>query len=231
MNEKRYMISDASKLVDVESHVLRYWEDELGIEIPRNEMGHRYYTQKHIDLLKNVKELKENGFQLKAIKMLIPEMLEGERLNLEMLVEHSTYSPIQVENDLEMTICQEDDMEKNNRTENTDLKEKENVLTSLNTGMHQESMTKMEQFQAIIGNIVSQALRENNPALSKELGDRVSDSVIKEMDYLLRMNQEKEEERYKKLDETIRSYQKERKEVAATKERKGFLFKKYRPGE
>lgn len=231
MNEKRYMISDASKLVDVESHVLRYWEDELGIEIPRNEMGHRYYTQKHIDLLKNVKELKENGFQLKAIKMLIPEMLEGERLNLEMLVEHSTYSPIQVENDLEMTICQEDDMEKNNRTENTELKEKENVLTSLNTGMHQESMTKMEQFQAIIGNIVSQALRENNPALSKELGDRVSDSVIKEMDYLLRMNQEKEEERYKKLDETIRSYQKERKEVAATKERKGFLFKKYRPGE
>lgn len=225
------MISDASKLVDVESHVLRYWEDELGIEIPRNEMGHRYYTQKHIDLLKNVKELKENGFQLKAIKMLIPEMLEGERLNLEMLVEHSTYSPIQVENDLEMTICQEDDMEKNNRTENTELKEKENVLTSLNTGMHQESMTKMEQFQAIIGNIVSQALRENNPALSKELGDRVSDSVIKEMDYLLRMNQEKEEERYKKLDETIRSYQKERKEVAATKERKGFLFKKYRPGE
>ena len=92
-------------------------------------------------------------------------------------------------------------------------------------------MTKMEQFQAIIGNIVSQALRENNPALSKELGERVSDSVIKEMDYLMRMNQEKEEERFKKLDETIRSYQKERKEVAATKERKGFLFKKYRPGE
>ena len=231
MNEKRYMISDASKLVDVESHVLRYWEDELGVEIPRNEMGHRYYTQKHIDLLKNVKELKENGFQLKAIKMLIPEMLEGERLNLEMLVEHSTYSPVQVENNLEMTVCQEDNMEKNTGTENIELKEKGNALTNLNANVNQKSMTKMEQFQAIIGNIVSQALRENNPALSKELGERVSDSVIKEMDYLMRMNQEKEEERFKKLDETIRSYQKERKEVAATKERKGFLFKKYRPGE
>ena len=26
MEEKHYMISDAAKMVDVESHVLRYWE-------------------------------------------------------------------------------------------------------------------------------------------------------------------------------------------------------------
>ena len=29
MSETRYMISDASRLVDVEAHVLRYWEEEL----------------------------------------------------------------------------------------------------------------------------------------------------------------------------------------------------------
>ena len=29
MGEVRYMISDAAKLVDVEAHVLRYWEEEL----------------------------------------------------------------------------------------------------------------------------------------------------------------------------------------------------------
>ena len=29
MDTKRYMISDAARLVDVEAHVLRYWEDEL----------------------------------------------------------------------------------------------------------------------------------------------------------------------------------------------------------
>ena len=74
--EKRYFISDASKMVDVESHVLRYWEEELLIDIPRNEMGHRYYTDFHIKLLKNIKELKEQGFQLKAIKMLLPELME-----------------------------------------------------------------------------------------------------------------------------------------------------------
>ena len=62
MNEIHYLISDASKKVDVESHVLRYWEDELELEIPRNEMGHRYYTEFHIRLFKQIKELKEKGY-------------------------------------------------------------------------------------------------------------------------------------------------------------------------
>ena len=55
MDEIRYLISDASKKVDVETHVLRYWEEELGISIPRNEMGHRYYTEFHIQLFCQVK--------------------------------------------------------------------------------------------------------------------------------------------------------------------------------
>ena len=37
------LISDAAKKVQVESHVLRYWEEELKLPIKRNEMGHRYY--------------------------------------------------------------------------------------------------------------------------------------------------------------------------------------------
>ena len=52
---KRYMISDAAKLVDVETHVLRYWEEELELSILRNEMGHRYYTDGDINLFRNVK--------------------------------------------------------------------------------------------------------------------------------------------------------------------------------
>ena len=67
MAEARYLISDAAKKVDVESHVLRYWEEELELNIPRNEMGHRYYTDYHIRLFRRVKELKEKGYQLKAI--------------------------------------------------------------------------------------------------------------------------------------------------------------------
>ena len=65
---KHYLISDASRQVQVEAHVLRYWEDELGLPIPRNELGHRYYTEFHIQLFRQIKHLKEQGYQLKAIR-------------------------------------------------------------------------------------------------------------------------------------------------------------------
>lgn len=61
MSEIRYMISETAKQVDVEAHVLRYWEEELSLPIDRNEMGHRYYTEDDITLFKNIKELKERG--------------------------------------------------------------------------------------------------------------------------------------------------------------------------
>ena len=76
MSETHYLISDASKKVDVESHVLRYWEEELEMAIPRNEMGHRYYTDFHIRLFKQIKELKEKGYQLKAIKAALVKSLD-----------------------------------------------------------------------------------------------------------------------------------------------------------
>ena len=54
---KRYMISDAAKLIDVETHVLRYWEEELGLPIKRNKMGHRYYTGDDVEFFKEVKKI------------------------------------------------------------------------------------------------------------------------------------------------------------------------------
>lgn len=71
MEKVRYMISDAANIVNVESHVLRYWEDELELSIPRNEMGHRYYTKENIQEFQRIKELKEQGYQLKAIRMIV----------------------------------------------------------------------------------------------------------------------------------------------------------------
>ena len=49
MEDVRYMISEASKNVGVESHTLRYWEEELELTIERNEMGHRYYKDTDIN--------------------------------------------------------------------------------------------------------------------------------------------------------------------------------------
>ena len=77
MGEVRYMISEASKRVNVETHVLRHWEEELGLEIGRTEMGHRYYTDEDVRLFTCIKELKEQGILLKELKELIPDMLKA----------------------------------------------------------------------------------------------------------------------------------------------------------
>lgn len=186
MDEKHYMISDAAKMVEVESHVLRYWEEELKIDIPRNEMGHRYYTDTYINLFKEIKSLKEQGFLLKAIKNLMPDLLEGK-----------TYSGGSAESISEVMFTEE----------------KKPIIGE----------EKVEQFRLILGGIVSRAIEDNNEVLGKEVSSMVSDSVIKEMDYLLRLKEEHEEERYKKFDEVLRNYQKSNKEAAAAEERRGFF--------
>ena len=86
METIRYMISDAARMVDVEAHVLRYWEGELEIDIARNEMGHRYYTRENIDCFKRIHDMKENGYGLKAIKTL----LQNQKMNIEMKDENQT---------------------------------------------------------------------------------------------------------------------------------------------
>lgn len=77
MGEVHYMISEAAKRVNMETHVLRHWEEELGLAIGRTEMGHRYYTEEDIRLFNCIKELKEQGMLLKELKDLIPDMLEA----------------------------------------------------------------------------------------------------------------------------------------------------------
>ena len=54
----RYLISEAARLTGVEAHVLRFWEEELKLEIPRNEQGHRYYTEEHIGVFEHIKNMK-----------------------------------------------------------------------------------------------------------------------------------------------------------------------------
>jgi len=39
------------------AHVLRYYEKEFDMQIPRNEANHRYYTYSEIEILNYIKEL------------------------------------------------------------------------------------------------------------------------------------------------------------------------------
>ena len=201
MNEIHYLISDASKKVDVESHVLRYWEDELELKIPRNEMGHRYYTEFHIRLFQQIKELKEKGYQLKAIKNALEKMLEEgkDELSDEMLVQGAAALR-------ESAVCRDGQS-----------------LQVVEEGGAPGPLTaeeKMEQFQEIMNHIIGRALEHNNEQLSQDISSLVNDRVAKELEYLMRVGDEKAEERFKRLDETIREYQKEgkgRAEAAASK--------------
>ena len=177
MDQVRYMISDAAKLVEVESHVLRYWEEELELPIARNEMGHRYYTEDDIQLLKHIKKLKERGYQLKAIKMDISE--NGELIPRE------------------ETLLQELP------------REKTEVLNS--------NAEKMQQFQNALSKALGQALRDNQESLGRELGSRVADQVTKEMNYQFRVQEEKQEAYFRKLDERIQNVKKKNAKIKKEK--------------
>ena len=48
MENRTYLVTEAEKLTGEKAHVLRYWEDELGMEIHRNSLGHRCYTAQDI---------------------------------------------------------------------------------------------------------------------------------------------------------------------------------------
>lgn len=217
MEEVRYMISEASKRVDVESHVLRYWQKELELPINRNEMDQRYYKESDIELLKKVKHLKEQGFQLKAIKMLIT--------NLSM--PDSTDSTT----DLMLKEGQEDKVIELFHEDKLLEKEQGTSLITDEEGQEikQEDNSKIGQFKAMMNHIILTALKENNGALSEEIGVNVTEGVVREMNYLMRLQEEKEEERYKKFDATLREYQKSRLMAAATidkNKKKSKFFKK-----
>lgn len=198
MEEIRYIISQASKRVEVEAHVLRNWEDELGLPIPRNQLRHRYYRDSDIELLKAVKKLKDNGLQLKAIKMLLPNLTQLDNMDVE--------SMIKLKDELNGKVIEMYNDEKEpEKVDGTSI-----ITSDEKHEMKEQPNDKMGQFKAIMSHIILSALKENNTVLTDEISVNVTDGVIKEMNYLMRLQEEKEEERYKKFDSTLREYQKSR---------------------
>jgi DNA-binding transcriptional MerR regulator len=83
MVKEQYLINEAAKEVHVESHVLRYWEEELDLPIGRNEQGHRVYTQGDIDKFIKIKNLKDQGLQLKAVRTIMePEKSTASKIRI-----------------------------------------------------------------------------------------------------------------------------------------------------
>lgn len=219
MEEKGYIISEVAERTGIETHVLRYWEDELNLDIPRNKMGHRYYTEEQVELFKQIKELKDSGFQLKAVKAVLDGQMQGAAVVQHVGNETADKNVQAVGNgtaDNNVQAAQgEAHMESAGTSEVAALTQEELAM--------KRSEDKLAQFEQIIGDIVTRSLLENNVALGENISaavsERVCDKVIKEMDYMMRVREEAEDDRFRRLDETIRGVQKSNKEAAAYRER------------
>ena len=225
MAETRYIISDAARMINVEPHVLRYWEEELAIEIPRNELGHRYYTEKEIHLFENIRDLKEKGFQLKAIRLIITTLNEdapfGKKENAEDNMtedELAAVSPAasREQDDRENQIS---DNETTGGNEEQEIKEKEDKPVPVEAKPYKvlSAEDKMKHFKTIMDGIVTEALQRNNVQLENTMISQVTDVVIQELGKVEERQEGQSERYYKLLDEAIRGKQRAGREVAAAK--------------
>ena len=203
--------------MQVENHVLRYWEEELQLPIKRNEMGHRYYTDQDVKQLQKVKLLKEQGLQLKAIRMILFKAPEND-------VPDSV-----TENDRRdklMEMVKERVEEKTKEKEEMLLNRSHKYVVALSkdtkapseTGQERadvdmEKSQKAARLQYLLQHMITEAVKSAN----RELCTEVKDSILKELDYQFRMQEERdeqhwkqEEEHYRKIDEMIRERHKPR---------------------
>lgn len=182
-----YLISDAAKQVNVEAHVLRYWEEELGLPIKRNELGHRFYTQADVERFREIKSMKERGLQLKAIRMILKDGKLDRLGNVNF-------------EETETEILRE-------------KKEEDELPAQIAEGTVLEGSRedKAKRLQWLLQQLFRETLQENN----QELCEMIKDTVLKELDYQFRVQEEKVEERhtellkkdeehFKKIDELLR---------------------------
>ncbi len=218
MEDTVYYISEASKKVNVEPHVLRYWEDELDLAIERNEMGHRCYTGKDIETLRRIKELKEQGLQLKAIKL----VLHGKNdFPLKQASEEACKAPrTETGADAakkEMLEAKVEDMvmKKAKKYMVTMSKGKETVmeippeeeqLKEYEEPIDADKDNKAKRLQYLLQHMVTDAVKTAN----REMCTEIKESIMKELDYQFRQQEERDEERrkrdeehYRKIDEMI----------------------------
>jgi DNA-binding transcriptional MerR regulator len=79
-DDKKLTISQVSELVGYKPHVIRFYEKEFNLVIPRNKSGHRYFSYKEVETLQYIKQLQEKGLSNNQIKLILksPEIIVGE---------------------------------------------------------------------------------------------------------------------------------------------------------
>ncbi len=196
------LISDAAREVKVESHVLRYWEDELHLPIKRNELGHRYYTDEDVERFKQIKGMKERGLQLKAIKMILKDG------KLDVLSAENAVSE-----NREQQYSMDNGMQNQGPGMAIDIVPNKNEQPE---AVRESREDKSRRLQWLLQQLIRQTLQENNGELCRE----IRESVVKELDYQFRMQEEREEARDKMLAERDEEHFKRMDELLRKKTRR-----------
>lgn len=208
MGEKHYSIADVAKKLNLEPHLIHHWEEELALDIPRNERGFRYYGKQELELLRSVQNLRQKGFRLGAIKLIINDIKRVEDMPADQLLE------LRDKLDVAMGINSLNDAF---RFDQGTLVKKKPESSEVVAG---EPESKLEQFKSVLADVVAEALQKNNVELSQRINYAVSDSVVREVDYLMRRKEEREEEHFRMLDQAITMFREGNHEAAATVEKK-----------
>lgn len=107
-----YTISEVSEITGYAPHVLRYYEKEFEIDVPRNNSNHRYFTYKEVELIQYIKTLQDKGFTNKQIKLIIqsPEIMmnnQEEAADIVPASDNMYFDTYQLAKEISMTLEEE----------------------------------------------------------------------------------------------------------------------------
>jgi DNA-binding transcriptional MerR regulator len=217
-------IKETANLLHIKEHVLRYWEEELGLEIKRNEMGYREYGDRDIEMFKKIQNLRSQGVGLKEIRDGITAARENAKPD-----ERTTESTAQGDTTLGNTST--GDACGQTEIANAASLPDEIKVVDFKTAQLQSLMNKIvanafhENRDILVSSIMDELVNKNKKIITSSLRGELTEDVMKQIDIILKEQEERDEARFRKLDETIRNLQDARLEVAAARNKKR-LFKR-----
>ena len=190
VQEKDFLsVKDVAEMLETEAYVLRFYEKELNLEIRRNSKGHRVYTLEDVEMFRKIQVMREKGLQLKAIETIVHDGSEEVKETYEQLSS--------------ITLAPSTKIDKPQLAE-IDITNTEDE--------------KVKQFSCLMKEMLKQALMECSEQSKVELKETIKQEVDLAVEEKVMQIQEaqdsKNEEYYRKLDETMREVQRMRKEMS-----------------
>lgn len=217
LQEKDYLtIKDVAEMLDTEAYVLRFYEKELHLNINRNDKGHRVYTLEDVEIFKKIQDMREQGLQLKAIENVLNDGGNEFREETKEVLNNVQLKPVVVKkNEVAPTI---------NITDEADP-----TVQKFNQMMYGNML------QAVLDG--GQTIKEQIKVEVKgELTQEITKATLEQVGEIQKVQDAKNEEYYKKIDETIREVQRMRKQMGIdekneqenkTKDKKDSLWNKF----